>query len=138
MADHRNDVWGVGAFLVGVLAAFAVWLGSAGFIGEVLDDGLALGVGLTRAVVPVALIGMGIGLVMGGCLGRPALSAEPVAPAVRTPIQLRLVIGSRTVQDTVCAAQASSAARSGRATDRASCGSNGGWSRGTRGVEAAR
>ena len=66
MADHRNDVWGVGAFLVGVLAAFAVWLGSAGFIGEVLDDGLALGVGLTRAIVPVALIGIGIGLVMGG------------------------------------------------------------------------
>ena len=66
LADHRNDVWGVGAFLVGVLAAFAVWLGSAGFIGEVLDDGLALGVGLTRAIVPVALIGIGIGLVMGG------------------------------------------------------------------------
>ena len=34
------------------LSAFAVWLGSAGFIGEVLDDGLALGVGLTRAIVP--------------------------------------------------------------------------------------
>ncbi|MEK9579684.1 MAG: hypothetical protein VW037_04170, partial [Acidimicrobiaceae bacterium] len=66
MADHRNDVWGVGAFLLGVLSAFAVWLGSAGFIGEILDDGLALGVGLTRAIVPVALIGIGIGLVMGG------------------------------------------------------------------------
>ena len=66
IADHRNDVWGVGAFLLGVLSAFAVWLGSAGFIGEVLDDGLALGVGLTRAIVPVALIGIGIGLVMGG------------------------------------------------------------------------
>ena len=52
--------------LLGVLSAFAVWLGSAGFIGEVLDDGLALGVGLTRAIVPVALIGIGIGLVMGG------------------------------------------------------------------------
>ena len=49
-----------------MLSAFAVWLGSAGFIGEVLDDGLALGVGLTRAIVPVALVGIGIGLVMGG------------------------------------------------------------------------
>jgi S-DNA-T family DNA segregation ATPase FtsK/SpoIIIE len=66
MADHRNDVWGVGAFLLGVLSAFAVWLGSAGVIGEVLDDGLALGLGLTRAIVPVALVGIGVGLVMGG------------------------------------------------------------------------
>ncbi|MEM8707084.1 MAG: DNA translocase FtsK 4TM domain-containing protein, partial [Actinomycetota bacterium] len=66
MADHRADVWGVGAFLLGLLSAFAVWLGSAGFIGEVIDDGLALGVGLTRAVIPLALLGIGVGLVMGG------------------------------------------------------------------------
>ena len=66
MADHRADVWGVGAFLLGLLSAFAVWLGSAGFIGEVIDDGLALGVGLTRAIVPLALLGIGVALVMGG------------------------------------------------------------------------
>ena len=65
MANHRADVWGVGAFLLGLLSAFAVWLGSAGFIGEVIDDGLALGVGLSRAVVPLALIGIGVLLVMG-------------------------------------------------------------------------
>ncbi len=66
LANHRADVWGVGAFLFGLLTAFAVWLGSAGFIGEVLDDGLALGVGLTRAIVPLALIGAGVLLIMGG------------------------------------------------------------------------
>ncbi|MEM8705932.1 MAG: DNA translocase FtsK [Actinomycetota bacterium] len=66
MADHRADVWGIGAFLLGLLSAFAVWIGSAGFIGEVIDDGLALGVGLTRAIIPLALLGIGVGLVMGG------------------------------------------------------------------------
>ena len=66
MANHRADVWGVGAFLLGLLTAFAVWLDSAGFIGDVLDDGLAIGVGLTRVIVPVALIGIGVLLVMGG------------------------------------------------------------------------
>ncbi len=66
LANHRADVWGVGAFLFGLLTAFAVWLDSAGFIGDVLDDGLALGVGLTRAIVPLALIGIGVLLVMGG------------------------------------------------------------------------
>ena len=66
LANHRADVWGVGALLFGLLTAFAVWLGSAGFIGDVLDDGLALGVGLTRAIVPLALIGVGGLLIMGG------------------------------------------------------------------------
>ena len=65
MANHRADLWGVGAVLLGLLSAGAVWLGSIGFIGEVLDDGLALGVGLTRAIVPLALIGIGVLLVVG-------------------------------------------------------------------------
>ena len=66
LADHRADVWGVGAFLFGLLSAFAVWIGGAGFIGDVFDDGLALGVGLVRAFVPVAFVGAGVALIMGG------------------------------------------------------------------------
>ena len=66
MADHRADVWGIGLILVGLLAGFATWLGSAGVIGDVLDDGMALALGLSRAIVPVALIASGVLLVRGG------------------------------------------------------------------------
>jgi len=51
--------------LLGLLSAVAVWLGSGGFIGDVIDDGLGLGVGLLSAAVPVALIGLGIVLIRG-------------------------------------------------------------------------
>ncbi len=66
LAGHQADLWGVGAILAGLLSVVAVWLGSGGFVGEVIDDGLALGVGLLRAVVPVALIVLGILLIRGG------------------------------------------------------------------------
>lgn len=66
MADHRADVWGIGLILLGLLAGFATWLGSAGVVGEVLDDALALGLGLSRTIVPVALIAGGVLLVKGG------------------------------------------------------------------------
>ncbi len=66
MADHRADVWGVGLILVGLLAAASVWLGAAGIVGEVLDDGLALGMGLARVIIPIGLIAIGILLVRGG------------------------------------------------------------------------
>ena len=65
LAGHQADLWGVGAILLGLLSAVAVWLGSGGFIGDVIDDGLGLGVGLLSAVVPVALIGLGIVLIKG-------------------------------------------------------------------------
>lgn len=66
LADHRADVWGIGLILLGLLAGFATWLGSAGVIGEVLDDGMALALGLSRAVVPIALVAGGVLLVRGG------------------------------------------------------------------------
>lgn len=66
LAGHQADLWGVGAILAGLFSAVAVWLGSGGFIGDVIDDGLALGVGILRAVVPLALIALGALLIRGG------------------------------------------------------------------------
>ncbi len=66
IASHRADVWGIGLVLTGLLAGAATWLGSAGIIGEVLDDGMALALGLSRAIVPFALIAGGGVLVRGG------------------------------------------------------------------------
>jgi len=66
LADHRADVWGIGLILVGLLAGFATWLGSAGIVGAALDDGLALALGLTRAIIPIALVAGGVALVRGG------------------------------------------------------------------------
>ena len=65
LSAHQADLWGVGAVLAGLLSAAAVWLSTGGFIGEVIDDGLALGVGLIRAVVPLALIAVGVMLIRG-------------------------------------------------------------------------
>ena len=65
LSGHQADMWGIGAILLGLLSGFAVWLGSAGLIGEALDDGLALGLGLTRTVVPIGLVAIGILLVRG-------------------------------------------------------------------------
>ncbi len=74
LANHRADVWGVGLILLGLLSAVSVWLGAAGVVGEVLDDALALGIGLARAIIPVGLIGIGVLLVHGGA--RSGGSAE--------------------------------------------------------------
>jgi len=66
MASHRADLWGIGLILVGLLAGAATWLGSAGIIGQVLDDGMALVLGVSRSVVPIALVAGGVALVRGG------------------------------------------------------------------------
>ena len=66
MASHRADMWGIGFILIGLLAGAATWLGSAGTIGEVLDDGMALVLGVSRSVVPIALVASGVALVRGG------------------------------------------------------------------------
>ncbi|MEQ8840393.1 MAG: DNA translocase FtsK 4TM domain-containing protein [Acidimicrobiales bacterium] len=65
LSAHQADIWGVGAILVGLLAAASVWLGAAGVVGDVLDDGLALGLGLLRVVAPLGLVGLGIVLIRG-------------------------------------------------------------------------
>ena len=65
MANHRADVWGVGLLLLGLLAAVSVWLSAAGIVGELLDDGLALGIGLARVVIPIGLVALGVVLVRG-------------------------------------------------------------------------
>ena len=66
MASHRADMWGIGLILVGLLSGAATWLGSAGIIGQVLDDGMALVLGVSRSVVPIALAAGGVALVRGG------------------------------------------------------------------------
>ncbi len=66
LSAHQADIWGVGAVLLGLLTAVSVWFGAAGVIGEGLDDGLALGLGLLRVVVPIGLVALGIGLIRGG------------------------------------------------------------------------
>jgi DNA segregation ATPase FtsK/SpoIIIE, S-DNA-T family len=66
LSAHQADIWGVGAILAGLLTAASVWFGAVGVIGEGLDDGLALGLGLLRAVVPIGLVGLGVGLIRGG------------------------------------------------------------------------
>lgn len=65
MANHRADVWGVGLMLLGLLAAASGWLGAAGIVGELLDDGLALGIGLARVIIPIGLVALGVLLVRG-------------------------------------------------------------------------
>lgn len=65
LSGHQADIWGVGAILVGLLAAVSVWLGAAGVVGEGFDDLLALGLGLLRVVIPIGLVGLGIALIRG-------------------------------------------------------------------------
>ena len=65
LSGHQADIWGVGAVLLGLLAAASVWLGAAGVVGEALDDGLALGLGLLRVVIPIGLVGLGVALIRG-------------------------------------------------------------------------
>jgi S-DNA-T family DNA segregation ATPase FtsK/SpoIIIE len=65
LSGHQADIWGVGAILVGLLAAASVWAGAAGVVGEGFDDGLALGLGLLRVVIPIGLVGLGIALIRG-------------------------------------------------------------------------
>jgi S-DNA-T family DNA segregation ATPase FtsK/SpoIIIE len=65
LSGHQADLWGVGAILVGLLAAAGVWLGAAGVVGEAFDDGLALGLGLLRVVIPIGLVGLGVALIRG-------------------------------------------------------------------------
>jgi len=65
LSGHQADLWGVGAILLGLLAAASVWLGAAGVVGDGLDDLLALGLGLLRVVIPVGLVGLGIALIKG-------------------------------------------------------------------------
>ncbi len=62
---HQSDMAGIGAILLGLLTAVSLWFGSAGVVGEALDDGLALCLGLTREVVPFALLTIGVLLVKG-------------------------------------------------------------------------
>ncbi len=65
LSGHQADLWGVGAILLGLLAAVSVWLGAAGVVGEGLDDLLAVGLGLLRVVIPVGLVGLGVALIRG-------------------------------------------------------------------------
>ena len=65
LSGHQADLWGVGAILLGLLAAASVWAGVAGVVGEGFDDGLALGLGLLRVVIPIGLVGLGIALIRG-------------------------------------------------------------------------
>lgn len=65
LSGHQADIWGVGAILLGLLAAASVWIGAAGVVGEGLDDLLALGLGLLRIVIPVGLVGLGVALIKG-------------------------------------------------------------------------
>lgn len=65
LSGHQADIWGVGAILLGLLAAASVWVGAAGVVGEALDDLLALGVGLLRVVIPIGLVGLGVALIKG-------------------------------------------------------------------------
>jgi S-DNA-T family DNA segregation ATPase FtsK/SpoIIIE len=65
LSGHQADLWGVGAILLGLLAAASVWIGAAGVVGEGFDDALALGLGLLRVVIPIGLVGLGIALIRG-------------------------------------------------------------------------
>ena len=81
MAGHRADVWGIGLVLLGLLTGFASWFGAAGVVGDALDDGLALTLGLSRAVVPVALVAGGVVLIRGGT-GNAEDDSERIARVV--------------------------------------------------------
>ena len=65
LAEHRSDVWGLGAIVVGLLVAGSVWVSITGPVGEGIDDGLALAIGLIRVAVPVGLLALGVVLVRG-------------------------------------------------------------------------
>ena len=65
LAGHRADLWGLGAILLGLLTAASVWVSATGLVGDALDDGLALGVGLLRAVVPIGFVAIGVALIRG-------------------------------------------------------------------------
>ena len=80
LSDHQADLWGLGAILVGLLTAVSVWVGGAGAVGDVLDDGLALAIGLLRVVVPLGLVGIGVALIRGGEVDED--DAERIARAV--------------------------------------------------------
>ncbi|MEZ5165108.1 MAG: DNA translocase FtsK 4TM domain-containing protein [Acidimicrobiales bacterium] len=79
LSAHHADLWGVGAVLLGLLAAASVWLGAAGIIGSTLDDGLALAFGLLRIAVPVGLVALGVALIRGDDLDQA--DAERLARA---------------------------------------------------------
>jgi S-DNA-T family DNA segregation ATPase FtsK/SpoIIIE len=65
LSGHQADLWGVGAILLGLLAAASVWAGAAGVIGDGFDDLLALGLGLLRVVIPVGFVALGVFLIRG-------------------------------------------------------------------------
>ena len=63
LSGHRSDLWGLGAILLGLLSAASLWFGAAGVVGVAVDDGLAVGVGLIRFVVPLGLVALGVALI---------------------------------------------------------------------------
>ncbi len=65
LSGHRSDLWGLGAILLGLLSAASLWFGAAGVVGVAVDDGLAVGVGLIRFVVPLGLVALGVALIRG-------------------------------------------------------------------------
>jgi S-DNA-T family DNA segregation ATPase FtsK/SpoIIIE len=61
--DHRADVWGLFAVVAGFVTALATYGGVAGPVGDVIDDGLGLGIGIVRLVIPLALVAAGFALI---------------------------------------------------------------------------
>ena len=59
MSGHSADLWGIGSVLLGLLVAASVWVGVVGAVGTVIDDVLALALGLVRMVLPVGLVAAG-------------------------------------------------------------------------------
>ncbi len=66
LKGHRSDLIGVAIILLGVLAAIAIWVGGVGQVGALIDDSMAVVLGMSRLVVPLLLLGVGLALVRGG------------------------------------------------------------------------
>src|SRR5262245_32942457 len=63
---HRDDLIGLLVLVAGVLVGLAVYLQVAGPVGSGVDTGLGALVGVGRYVLPLALLGCGIALLLDG------------------------------------------------------------------------
>ena len=82
LGPHAHDVWGLGLVGAGVLSALGMWFGVLGPAGEVVTRVAGDVAGVGRHVLPFALVGVGLALVVGRAKPVRARAATGTAVAV--------------------------------------------------------
>ena len=57
-----DEMLGLGLFLGGLLAGLSIYLDKAGVVGRLIDDAAGWTVGITKVVLPVSMVGLGLAM----------------------------------------------------------------------------